>query len=88
MECEFSADDFAAERAEADFAVLHGRERFGDHDDEAEFFLDLTAKGGFEGFAGLDFPAGEFPLAALGLIEGALAGEGAATGDHDGADDF
>lgn len=62
-------------------------ERAGDVDSDAEFFDEFAVEGGFRGFAGFDFAAGEFPFSAEVFVRGALGHEDMAVAFDEGADD-
>lgn len=62
-------------------------ERAGDVDGDAEFLLEFAVEGGFGGFAGFDFAAGEFPFSAEVFVRGALGHEDMALAFDEGADD-
>ena len=80
------AEVVVEDEVEVGVVNLNGADELVDGDVGVEFFFDFADEGGFGGFAGLDFAAGEFPLAFVVAVA-ALGGEDFVVGFDDGGDD-
>ncbi len=58
-----------------------------DLNDEVEFLDEFAGQGGFPGFAGLEFAAGEFPQAGEGFAWGPAGDEESTVGEDEGGGD-
>src|SRR5579863_4023275 len=69
--------------------MFDGRDGDGADQSDVEFFAQFASQRLFEGFAGFDLAAGEFPFVRGRVVATALADEDAAVGSFDdGGDDL